>query len=93
MDDSKYNRMIPVHCPTCGGTHFSSEDASEDDSAIVTCASCGRSMTRAELCAENSENIEEHAKEVGKQAAADIAEEFRKMLKNTFKNSKNITIK
>jgi transcription initiation factor IIE alpha subunit len=93
MDESKYDRAIPFHCPTCAGTRFSSDDSSEDDAAFVTCASCGRVMTRAELREANSENIEEHVQEIGKQVTKDVADELIKMLKNTFKNSKNITIK
>lgn len=93
MDSSKYTRMIEMQCPTCAGSHFSFEGDSEDELAIVTCAACGRRMTRAELRESNSENIEAHAKEIGKQAAQDIADELRKTLKNAFKGSKNITIK
>ena len=92
MDTSKYNRMIEAQFPTCAGTHFSFE-GSEDDSAMVTCASCGRRMTRAELRQENNENVEAHVKEIGKQATQDIADELRKTLKDAFKGSKNITIK
>ncbi|WP_425606062.1 ECs_2282 family putative zinc-binding protein [Paraburkholderia sejongensis] len=82
-----------MQCPTCAGTHFSFEGPSEDDSAMATCASCGRSMTRAELREENSENIEAHVKEIGRQAAQDLSDELRKTLKDAFKGSKSITIK
>ncbi|MDO3623686.1 hypothetical protein Q3O98_21650 [Ralstonia pseudosolanacearum] len=93
MDESKYNRVIQARCPTCGGTFFSSDGASEDDSSVVKCASCDRTMTRGELRSENRESIEEHAREIGEQAAKDIADELRQMLKKTFGNSKNFTIK
>ena len=58
----------------------------------MKCASCGREMTKDELMRENSENIQEHADEIAKQAA-DLGNELKKSLQDTFKNSNFIKIK
>ena len=34
---------IDIHCPRCGGNHFSLDDAKTDD-AVVKCGDCGRAM-------------------------------------------------
>jgi hypothetical protein len=34
---------IDIHCPRCGGNHFSLDDANADD-AVVKCGDCGRAM-------------------------------------------------
>jgi len=49
-------------------------------------------MTKDELMRENSENIQEHADEIAKQAA-DLGNELKKSLQDTFKNSNFIKIK
>jgi uncharacterized Zn finger protein (UPF0148 family) len=59
----------------------------------VKCASCGREMTKDELMRENSENIQEHADEIAKQARADLGRELKKNLQDAFKDSKFIKIK
>jgi hypothetical protein len=50
-------------------------------------------MNMDELMRENSENIQEHADELAKQAAADLGNELKKSLQDTFKNSNFIKIK
>lgn len=89
METSKYNRAIPLNCPTCGATEF----AHTGESQLVKCASCGREMTKDELRHENSENIQEHANEIAKQASADLGDELKKSLQDAFKNNKFIKIK
>jgi malate/lactate dehydrogenase len=93
MDASKYNREIPAQCPTCGSTQLCSADEVGDDSAIVTCAGCNRSMTRGDLMEANAESIDLHVREVKEQVTKDVKDEIGKMLRNAFKNNKNITIK
>lgn len=89
MEASKYDRTIPLTCPTCGATDF----AQTEDNKFFTCASCGRKITKDELINENSENIQEHAGEVARQAIPDLERELKKTLQNAFKNSKFIKIK
>jgi transposase-like protein len=89
MEVSKYDRTIPLQCPTCGATDFVHTAGSD----LVKCASCGRQMTKDVLMHENSENIQEHANEVAKQGADDFGRELTKTLQDAFKNSKFIKIK
>ncbi len=93
MDLSKFDRNISLHCPTCARSHFSYESDPDGDQTIVTCASCGRSMTRADLIEANSENIQLNLDDVGKQAAEAVADEITRKLKDAFRGNKFITIK
>ena len=93
MDPEKYNRSVTLICPTCGGTQFSSSEPSNSESELLTCASCGRELTRDELIRENSENIDEHVKEIGKEVTEDFGRELKKQLAAAFKGSKSIKIK
>ena len=88
MDASKYDRSVSMQCPTCGATEF----AHKEESELVKCASCGREMSRDELMHENSENIQEHAAEIARQATTDLAQELRKSLQDALKGSKYIKI-
>lgn len=91
MNANKYGRTIAMNCPTCGGTQFS---VTEDDAReLVTCASCGRETTKEELLRENSENIEEHVKEVGDQVVKDVSRQLQDSLKKALRGNKNIRIK
>lgn len=89
METSKYDLAISMHCPTCGTTGFSYTEGAE----LIKCASCGREMTRDELMRENSENIQEHADEIAKKAVAELGDELKKALRDTFKNNKFIKVK
>jgi uncharacterized Zn finger protein len=91
MDAEKYNRNISMNCPTCGSTQFSG--AEDDSGELVTCASCGRVLTRDELLRENSENIAVNVEEVKAQVLKDISKQLQDSLKKAFKGSKNIRIK
>ena len=91
MDAEKYNRAIEMHCPTCGSTQFGG--AEDESSELVTCASCGRTLTHDELLRENSENIAENVEEVKAQVEKGITKQLQDSLKKAFKGSKNIRIK
>lgn len=93
MDLSKFEHSVPLHCPTCTSSHFSYEPGSDDDQAIVTCASCGCSMSRSDLIESNSESIQLHLEDVGEQAAKATADEIARKLKDAFRGNKFITIK
>lgn len=91
MRADKYNRSIPVNCPTCGGTDFEIPDGSEAEP--VTCVRCGRTISPDGLIRENSENISEHVKEVKSEVLKDFKKEFTDSFRRTFKGNKNIRIK
>ncbi|QTR51884.1 ECs_2282 family putative zinc-binding protein [Candidatus Thiothrix anitrata] len=85
MDTEKYNRSITLFCPTCGNSQFSPVSSDDINSELQKCASCGREITRDELIKENSENIEEHAKEIKEEITRDITAKLKKRLSSMFK--------
>lgn len=89
MDAEKYNRSIPLQCPTCGSNQFEHSE----EPVLMKCASCGRELTRDELISENGENIQKHVEEIGKQAAQDLGQQMKKSLQDAFKGNKFIKIK
>jgi len=93
MDDEKYIRSIALLCPTCGCTQFSSSEHNDSETTLLTCASCGREISRDELIRENSENIDEHVKEMSKEVTEDLGRELKKQLAAAFKGNKYIKIK
>lgn len=93
MDTEKYNRSITLTCPTCGGTQFRSSELSNSASELLTCAACRREITRDELIRDNSENIDEHVKEIGKEVTDDLGRELKKQLSAAFKGNKFIKVK
>ena len=93
MDAEKYNRSVTLFCATCGGTQFSSPEPSNSECDLLTCASCSRELTRDELIRENSENIDEHIREIGKEVTEDFRRELKKQLAAALKGSKFIKIK
>lgn len=93
MKSGKYDRNVTLCCPTCGGTQFEYDNGIDDAHANVRCISCNREMTKEELIHENSENIEEHVSEIGKEARDDLVKEMRKNLKKAFKGNKYIKFK
>ena len=92
MDKGKYDRQVRLLCPTCGNNLFEYEQGVDETIEIVTCESCGREITKDQLILENSENILEHAKEVGNEMMGDLTDKMRKELKKAFQGSKNIKI-
>ncbi len=80
-------------CPTCGCTEYETEHGVDETVEAMTCASCGRALTKDELLHENSENIQEHLSEIGELAVKDIKKEFSDSLKKAFRGSTNIRIK
>lgn len=93
MDVEKYNRLVTLMCPTCGGTQFSPVLSNNIESELQKCVFCSREITRAELIRENSENIDEHMNEIKKEVTEELASELRKQLASAFKNSKLIKVK
>jgi len=93
MNTEKYNRLVNLLCPTCGGTQFSPASPDDIESEIQKCAACGRQVTRDELIRENSENIDEHLSETKKELTKDLSNELKKQLASAFKNSKFIKFK
>lgn len=93
MNDKRLERDISMLCPTCGNTQFEFESSIPEAVEEVKCASCGRIMSKHELLRENSENIEEHAKDMGKAIGRSIANDMKKSLKRAFRGNKNFRIK
>lgn len=93
MDEDKYTRAVTLLCPTCGSTQFSPVAVDNIESELQQCASCGREITREELVRENSENIDEHVKEIGKEVTDDLALELKRQLAAAFKGNKFIKVK
>jgi|SRR3989338_823929 len=93
VDSEKYNRSVTLLCPTCGSTQFSSSKPDDGESELLTCASCNREITRDDLIRENSENVDEHIKEIGKEVTKDLALELKNKLASAFKGSQFIKIK
>ncbi len=92
MDANKYNRDIVLRCPTCGCDQFQHEQGPNEAIQVVACASCGRKITKDDLLRENSENISEHARELGEEVVKDAAKELKESLKRAFRGNKNIRI-
>ena len=90
MDSNKYSRSISLHCPTCGGTDFSSPS---EESVLVTCANCSLEIAQDDLIGRNQENIQAHTEEVKREVVADFEKQLKKSLSDAFRGSKNIKIK
>jgi uncharacterized Zn finger protein (UPF0148 family) len=89
MDPNKYNRSIALHCPTCGGTDFSSSDESE----LVKCVNCNLELTKDDLIGRNQENIQAHTDELKSEVLDDVEKQLKKSLSDAFRGNKNIKIK
>jgi uncharacterized Zn finger protein len=87
MNSERRDRIVTLICPTCGSDQFGHEGV-EAPEQIVTCACCGLRMTRDDLIAANSENIDLHVKEMARQ----VAEDFRGELAKALRGSKFIRI-
>nr|WP_298409907.1 hypothetical protein [uncultured Halomonas sp.] len=93
MNSDKYSRNIELICSTCGGTQFEYGDDIENDYVEVRCIGCDRVMSKEGLIDENSESIDEHTREVGKETVDDLAKRMKKEFKKAFRGNKNIKIK
>lgn len=92
MDAEKYSCSVALLCPTCGGDQFEFE-GNDEILESARCIGCDRAFTKDELIEENSENINEHAKDMGREISRDIAKELRGTLKKAFRGSKHIKFK
>ena len=90
MNTEMYNRRVSLLCPTCGSDHFEFDQGVDDSIEIAKCASCGREINKDNLIRENSENINAHVEEVGREIVKDVANDLRSRLKKAFQGSKNI---
>ena len=63
-----------------GGTQFEHDE--HDESAAVTCASCGLQISRSNLIEANSENISAQIEQVKSEVVADMKAKFQRKLKN-----------
>lgn len=92
MDASKYDRTVPLNCPTCGALDFIGPDPHEEHQ-LFKCRSCGREITREDLIRENSENIEAHVQQLGGEVVDDLRDELCRNLEQAFRGSKYIKFK
>lgn len=93
MDAEKHTRSVTLLCSTCGNSSFETQGGPEEAVQTTKCASCGREATKEDLIRENSENISDHAKEMGAEITKDFADEMRKKIENALRGSKFIKIK
>jgi uncharacterized Zn finger protein len=93
MDTDKYIRSISLNCPSCACTQLSTEEGTIEDALFVTCTNCGLEIFKEDLKTANSENIEEHWKEIGEEVVKDFQKELKNALQNSFKGSKFIKFK
>lgn len=93
FNTEKYNRSVSLLCPTCGGSQFSHDDADAPAHSLLKCETCGLEISKDDLVRANSENVDEHVKEIGKEVVEDIEKELRDSLKKAFGGSKNFRIK
>jgi DNA-directed RNA polymerase subunit RPC12/RpoP len=92
VNEDKYSRTVSLLCPTCGSDQFEYEG---DDETVeeAKCAKCGRQFTKDELIEENAENLDQHMREIGQEAIADVEKEFHNTLKKVFRGSKYIKVR
>lgn len=93
LNTDKYNQSINLLCPTCGGTQFSHDESDDQSTGMVTCASCGLEIVKADLVRANSENVSEHVEDMKKKILKDVEKELRESLKKAFGGNKNIRFK
>ena len=92
MNPEKYQRQIPLACPTCGCTQFESESGFELSEELIRCERCGRELSHEELKRENSENINAHLEEIKGELIKDVTKELQDTFKKAFSGSKNIKL-
>ena len=82
MDSKKYDRSVSLICPTCGKSSFEHDDTNTE--SPIKCTSCGREFSRAELIAENGENISINVDEI----KSEVLKDFKKEISDIFKSFK-----
>lgn len=90
MKFKEQSRSIEINCPVCADNMF---QHNEDENSLIVCNSCSTEFTRDELKEANTENIEQHKKEMVDKAINEVKKQFQKDIKNIFKNSKNFKVK
>jgi len=85
LNENKYQRLINLLCPTCGGTQFESDETLESDEALITCVQCNLEMSKRELRESNQGNIQTHLGEVVNEIGKDFNKEIKRMLQGFMK--------
>ena len=93
FNSEKYNRSVSLLCPTCGGSQFSSDDADASAHSTLKCETCALEISKDDLVRANSENVDEHVREIGKEVVKDIEKKLRESMRQAFGGSKNLRIK
>jgi hypothetical protein len=93
MRTKKYERIVSMQCPTCGGNEFEREDENQGDEELIKCIGCDLEITLQALRDTNAKNIQAHVDEVGKEVVSDLQKEFHTSIKKIFKNNKFFKIK
>ncbi len=70
----KYDRSISLQCLTCGGAEFE-----QDETEIVKCFRCERTLTQTELRESNGRLIEAELDDLKTQILKDVKADLRKI--------------
>lgn len=76
LQPGKYDRSMEMQCPTCGGTRFE-----HDDSPLVRCVKCDRTMTKDDLRDANGDRIEAEFDDMKAEVFKDAITDMKKALK------------
>lgn len=93
MKSEKHDRTVEMQCPTCAGTTFEFDDGFADGVGSARCINCDRTFTKDDLIAENTENLTEHVKEMGRDIKADLVKELRASFRNATRGNKHVKFK
>lgn len=89
INADKYKRSVTLHCPTCGKSQFAYDPEDTDDTSLIRCTCCEKTLTRAQLIDANSDNVSAHVEKMGK----DLVSDLQKDLTKTFAGNRFIKIK
>ncbi len=86
-----YDKTVRLRCVSCGDTNFEFND----EKTWVKCTRCNREYQGGydELLALNQGTINTELEETATELKKDLQKEMHNMLKEVFKNNKNIKIK